>query len=191
MRKLFLISALFLFLNLSAVAQGTPQDTPQDTPKMEAFGGYSYVRASVVGDGFNFHGGSGSFAFNPSHWWGLVGDVGGYHNSDFGVSTNLITYLFGPRFSARGHSRLTPFAQALFGGAHVNASFIGIGNSENAFAMALGGGIDARVTHSFAFRVIQAEYLFTKFTDGLNNRQNNARISIGIVYRWGGGESNK
>lgn len=189
MRKLFLISALFLFLSLSAVAQDT-QGT-QGTPKMEVFGGYSYLRANVVGTGFNFNGGSGSFAFNPSHWWGLVADVGGYHNSDFGVSTNLITYLFGPKFTARGNSRLTPFAQALFGAAHVNASFIGLSNSDNAFAMALGGGIDARITHSFAFRVIQAEYLFTKFTDGLNNRQNNARISIGIVYRWGGGESNK
>lgn len=183
MRKLFWTSALFLVLSLAAAAQ--------DAPRAEVFGGYSYLRANVADTGFNFNGGSGSIAFNPSHWWGIVGDVGDYRNGDFGISTNLVTYLFGPRFSYRSGGRVTPFAQALFGGAHVNASFIGISSSENAFAMALGGGFDARITHRFAFRIIQAEYLLTKFNDGLNNRQNNARVSTGIVFHWGGGSNNK
>ncbi|HEY6252349.1 MAG TPA: outer membrane beta-barrel protein [Candidatus Angelobacter sp.] len=179
MRKSLLIAALFLVLSISAVAQ--------DSPKAEVFGGYSYLRVSVVGTGFNFNGGSGSIAFNPSHWWGFVADVGGYHNTSFGASTNLISYLFGPKFSYRSNGRLTPFAQALFGGAHENTSFIGISGSQNAFAAALGGGIDAKFGHHFAFRLIQAEYVLTKFNDGVNNRQNNARISTGLVYRWGGG----
>jgi len=178
MRKSVWISTLFLIVSISAAAQ--------DYPKADVFGGYSFLRANVVGTGFNFNGASGSIAFNPSHWWGLVGDVGGYHNSSFGVSTNLITYLFGPRFSYRSTARITPFAQALFGAAHVNASFIGINASENGFATALGGGLDARVTHRFAFRIVQAEYLLTKFTDGVNNRQNSIRVSTGVVYHWGG-----
>jgi hypothetical protein len=35
-----------------------------------------------------------------------------------------------------------------------------------------------------AIRVVQAEYLLTKFYDGLSNRQNNARISAGVVFHF-------
>lgn len=182
MRKLVCVSALFLCLSISAVAQ--------DYSKAEVFGGYSYVRANFVGTGFNFNGGSGSFAFNLGHWWGVVADAGAYHNKNFGVSTTIISYLFGPRFSYHGAGRAIPFAQVLFGGARADTSFIGVSGTENAFALAAGGGIDARVTRHFAFRVAQAEYLMTKFNDGLNNRQNNIRVSTGIVYRWGGSTSN-
>lgn len=178
MRKLCLISALFLLLSVSAVAQ--------DYPKAEVFGGYSYVHASVVGNGFNFNGASGSIAFNPNDWFGVVADFGVYHNGDFGVSTNLVSYLFGPKFAYRKMPRVTPYAQVLFGGAHVGASFSGVSGSSNAFALAFGGGIDAKVTPHVAIRVIQAEYLLTKFNDGSNDRQNNVRISAGIVFRWGG-----
>ena len=182
MRKLFLVCGLFLVLSLSATAQ--------EYPRAEVFGGYSYLHTNFVGTGFNFSGASGSIAFNPSHWWGLVGDVGGYHNKDFGVSTTLLTYMFGPRFSYRSNGRVTAFAQALFGAGHVNASFIGISASENAFAAAVGGGIDAKIHSHFAFRVIQAEYLLTRFNDGSNNRQNSVRVSTGLVYRWGSAGSN-
>src|SRR5215471_2386302 len=181
MRKLVWIFGLFLLLTIPAAAQ--------DFPKAEVFGGYSYFHANILGTGFNFHGGSGSIAFNLNHWLAIVGDVGGYHNGDFGISTNVITYLFGPKFSYRRAGRITPFAQALFGAAHENENFIGVTASDNAFAMALGGGLDARVTQHVGIRLIQAEYLLTKFPDGENDRQNNARISAGIVFRWGGGSS--
>ncbi|HEY6347906.1 MAG TPA: outer membrane beta-barrel protein [Candidatus Angelobacter sp.] len=178
MRKLSWIFVLFLVLSISAAAQ--------DYPKAEVFGGYSYVHTSVLGTGFNFNGASGSIAFNPKDWFGIVADFGGYHNGDFGVSTNVITYLFGPKFAYRKNARVTPYFQTLFGGAHVGASFSGLSGSDSAFAMAIGGGIDAKIHPHVAIRVIQAEYLLTKFNDGSNNRQNNARISAGIVFRWGG-----
>jgi hypothetical protein len=58
------------------------------------------------------------------------------------------------------------------------------GSSEDAFATALGGGLDWNATPHIGVRLIQAEYLMTKFTDGLNDRQNNARISAGVVFRF-------
>ena len=180
MRKLACICGLLFLLTMSAAAQ--------DFPKVEVFGGYSYLHTSVLGTGFNFNGASGSVAFNANHWFGIVGDFGGYHNGDFGVSTNAVTYLFGPKFSYRGNERITPYFHVLLGGAHISASFSGLSGSDNAFAMAIGGGIDARIHPHVAIRVIQAEYLLTKFTDGDNDRQNNARISAGIVFRWGGGK---
>jgi opacity protein-like surface antigen len=92
----------------------------------------------------------------------------------------LVTYLFGPKVSMR-RGPVTPFAQALFGGAHLS----GGGISSNGFAMTLGGGVDWNATPHIAIRLVQAEYLMTRFSeiDG-NNQQNNARISTGVVFRW-------
>jgi hypothetical protein len=44
--------------------------------------------------------------------------------------------------------------------------------------------LDWNATPHIGVRLIQAEYLMTKFTDGLNDRQNNARISAGVVFRF-------
>src|SRR5215467_2495500 len=93
MRKLVWLCGLLALISISAVAQ--------DYPKVEVFGGYSYLHTSVVGNGFNFNGGSGSVAYNPNQWFGIVGDFGAYHNGAFGVSTTDVTYLFGPKFTYR------------------------------------------------------------------------------------------
>ena len=53
--------------------------------------------------------------------------------------------------------------------------------SENAFAMALGGGLDYNATSHIGIRLVQAEYLMTRFA---SETQNNARISAGVVFRW-------
>jgi hypothetical protein len=55
--------------------------------------------------------------------------------------------------------------------------------------MTLGGGLDVKVHHHLAIRVIQAEYLMTKFenlTTGTAATQNDMRLSAGIVFRFGG-----
>jgi len=38
------------------------------------------------------------------------------------------------------------------------------------------------MTNHVSIRLIQAEYLYTKFG---STHQNNGRISAGLVYRWG------
>jgi outer membrane protein OmpA-like peptidoglycan-associated protein len=55
--------------------------------------------------------------------------------------------------------------------------------------MTAGGGLDVKVHHHFAIRVIQAEYLLTNFDDlttGKKATQNDMRLSSGIVFRFGG-----
>jgi opacity protein-like surface antigen len=175
MRKAAWLFVLALVLAVPAMAQN-------DHPRAEVFGGYSYVRVSDQGMSTNLNGGSGSIALNVNRWFGIVGDFGGYRFNQSGVSGSVITYMFGPKIAARSNERVTPFVQALFGGAHISA--LGSSAAENAFAMAVGGGIDAKISQHFAIRLIQAEYLLTKFNDGANNRQNNARISAGIVIRF-------
>ena len=56
----------------------------------------------------------------------------------------------------------------------------------NAFATALGGGFDLKLGKHLAWRVVQAEYLLTKFNDGNDNRQDNFRLATGLVFRIGG-----
>jgi opacity protein-like surface antigen/outer membrane protein OmpA-like peptidoglycan-associated protein len=184
------------------------------TPRVEIFLGYSYLRAVptlAAGNRFVWlNGGSTSIAFNFNGYLGLVGDFGGYADSQLrlnGAATpakvadssgSAYTYLFGPRLSFRRHERITPFVQVLFGGVHASDLTIsgcsGAGctplPSENDFAMTAGGGLDVRVHRHIAIRVIQAEYLMTRFQNlstGSNATQNDVRLSAGIVFRFGGG----
>lgn len=184
MRKAWCLFGLVLLLAVSAAAQ--------DNPKADVFLGYSYVRAnpgSTSGiPGFNLNGGSANVAFNATPTFGVVADFGGYHVGNIGgvpASGAIYSYLFGPRISFRG-DRVTPFAQALFGGAHATAGAAGTSATANTFAMALGGGLDVKATEHVAVRLVQAEYLMTRFdvTGTGRTNQNNARISAGIIFRW-------
>jgi len=175
MRKLACLCGLVLALAVSASAQ--------DYPKAEIFGGYSYLHTSIAGTGFSSNGASGSISVNPNNWLGLVGDFGVYHNTTAGVGVNVVSYLFGPKLAYRHSDKLTPYAHFLLGGAHAGTGFGG-GASQNAFALAFGGGFDTKVTPHVAIRLIQADYVLTKF--GTNTHQNSARISAGVVFRWSG-----
>jgi outer membrane protein OmpA-like peptidoglycan-associated protein len=182
-------------------------------PRFELFVGYSYLRAVPELAAGNrlvwMNGGSTSLAFNVNRYLGLVGDFGAYTNSEMrftGASTSTVdvnnanvaafTYLFGPRLSFRRGDRIVPFAQELFGGVHANqVTLTGctvnctLLPSQGSFAMTAGGGLDLRVHRHFAIRLIQAEYVMTRFTSyttGTVGTQNDIRLSSGIVFRFGG-----
>jgi outer membrane immunogenic protein len=167
---------------LSAVAASA-----QDGSKAEVFAGYSYLHSSVSGTTFtaNLNGGSASVTFNATSWLGIVGDFGGYHGGvnslGSGINGEVYTYLFGPKATFHA-GRFTPFVHSLFGGVHASSS--SVYGSESAFAMASGGGIDFDATKHLGLRLVQADYLLTTLNDHENNRQNNARISAGLVFRW-------
>jgi outer membrane protein OmpA-like peptidoglycan-associated protein len=181
-------------------------------PKVELFLGYSYLRAVPALAAGNrlvwMNGGSANIAYNFNRYLGIVADVGAFTNSEIkftgaykatidvdNSNVGVLTYLFGPRLSLRQYSRITPFAQVLFGGVHANQVTISNCTSscillpdESAFAMTAGGGLDLRVHRHFAIRIIQAEYLMTRFQDyttGATVRQNDMRLSSGIVFRFG------
>jgi outer membrane protein OmpA-like peptidoglycan-associated protein len=168
-------------------------------PAVDLFLGYSYIRfntnAGGVKEHSNWQGFTPSVAGNINRWFSLVADFGFYQirNVPNGVKADGYTYLFGPRFSHRGE-RFTPFAHALFGAARITSTvtpppisaFFNRTFSENAFATALGGGLDLNFNKRVSWRMFQAEYLLTKFTDGGNNKQNNFRAATGLVLHFGG-----
>jgi opacity protein-like surface antigen len=179
--------AVFAFL---AVFAGAAQ--AQDHSKVDIFAGYSYLRFNPNTAGassFSTNGGSASIAYNANNWLSGVADFGAYRNGNIlnsGVDGTLSTYLFGPRVSYRHYDRITPYGQVLFGVAHASASIAGVSGSDNAFAMALGGGLDVGVSQHFAIRPVQLDYLLTRFKEGTGNaqNQNNLRVSTGIVFRF-------
>jgi outer membrane protein OmpA-like peptidoglycan-associated protein len=209
---IFLMPAFNLRAQVAPVATQNSSSVNMDTPKAELFVGYSYLQAvPKLADGNRLvwlNGGSASIAYNLNRHWGIVADVGDYTNSEIrfqGASGatftvhdadgGVISYLFGPRLSFR-HDRVTPFVQALFGGVH--ASEITLSGctlnctllpTQNAFAWTGGGGLDVRVHRHLAIRIIQAEYLMTRFQDyssGTTASQNDMRLSAGLVFRFGG-----
>jgi len=105
---------------------------------------------------------------------------------------NLFTYLFGPQ--VKYHGRIQPFAEALFGGAHSNlyaslfrqGHIVGKAPSDNAFTVALGGGVDIPVSKSVSLRPVQFDYLLTTFNNLFSTaHQNNVRFLAGVVVNVG------
>jgi outer membrane protein OmpA-like peptidoglycan-associated protein/opacity protein-like surface antigen len=182
-------------------------------PRAELFLGYSYLRSvPTLAEGNRLewlHGGSTSLAINFNRYLGLVGDFGGFDDSrlrlrgtngnppsEVDSSGTVFTYLGGPRVSFRNYSRVTPFIQALFGG--IYASEVDVSDctgsctllpEEKKFAMTAGGGLDVRIHRHFAIRLIQAEYLMTRFDNSSTEdsaSQNDMRLSSGLVFSFGG-----
>jgi opacity protein-like surface antigen len=186
--KLRVLVSLFAFAFLfGAAAQAQERQT------IDVFAGYSYVRAnpSTSGvDGFSLNGGSASVAYNFNNWLSGVADLGGYNNSNVlgsGVNSTLSTYLFGPRVSIRRFSRVTPFAEVLFGVAHTGSTFLNTTNSQTPFAMTVGGGLDYRLSNHLSLRAAKVDYLLTRFSEvntSEQQTQNNLRVSTGIVFRF-------
>jgi len=199
MKKWFLVlGVLFLFSSVASAQY--------ETPKVEAFGGYQLVHGNYLNTGFTFNGGTGSLSYNPNNWLGIVSDFGGSHwngsGDTAGLDATLFTYLFGPKIAYRTE-KFTPFAQVLFGGAHLSGSLLETcapaarvhpqgcvlvsSGSEDAFAMTIGGGLDWNATKHFGVRLGQFEYAYTRF-NGLGSSggdsQNSLRFSAGVTARW-------
>lgn len=183
-------------------------------PRTELFLGYSYLRAApTFADGnrlVHLNGGDASIAFNLTRSFGLVTDFSGFADSKiavsgpgadpagtFGSKGDAFTFLFGPRFSYRGHERIVPFFQVLAGGVHASevtlTGCVGAAcqvlPAQSSFALTAGGGLDLKVQKHLAIRLVQAEYLMTRLADantGYSTTQNDIRLSAGLVFRFGG-----
>lgn len=167
LRKLSLMLGLFFVISLSAHAQGI-------SDKVELFGGYSYLHLDSAPTG-NLNGWELSGQYKFTDWLGGVADFSGDYGTIGGVSTHFHTFLFGPQVS--WPARVSPFAHVLIGGAHIGVP----GGSDTAFATAIGGGIDTKLNDRFSWRIIQGDYLMTRFG---STTQNNVRVSTGIVFRF-------
>jgi opacity protein-like surface antigen len=192
----------------------------QDYPKVETSPAFMYIRtvpqsstftvpgAVIIAQSINCAGGGGTLAYNVSSVVGIAADLGGckVFSNAYGagntVNGNMFTYLFGPRFTIRSGSAFEPFFEVNFGGVRVSLSCKSSatncvnatgGNtySKNAFALTAGGGFQIKMSKKISLRLVQAEYLYTRFGNNCalpvcsnNNHQNSFRLKSGIVINW-------
>lgn len=195
--KLPVLSFLVAGLAVSAKAQD----------KIELFGGYSFLRASVqvgqfgpLGPGTpcppncgnpptitqhaNLSGWEFSGRYKLLPFLGAVADFNGNYGTLDGASTRIHTFLFGPQVSLP--TKVSPFAHVLIGVAKEsqdvpsNLAFFSLG-SDKSLATAVGVGIDVKVAPLFYVRLIQVDYLRTHL-HGV--AQNQPRASAGIVLHF-------
>ncbi len=178
MKKTLLLMAILMAATLAVSAQ--------DMPRFEMFGGYSYlnVGSSNAGSsqqkGFGLNGWNAQANVNLTSWLGATADFGGSYGSPFAVSIHNYSYMFGPTLSYRAQ-HVVPFAHALFGGGHVSGSKGGVGSSQNAVAMAVGGGLDIPFKGHFGVRVAQVDWMRTQY---FKTNQNNVRVSTGVMFNF-------
>jgi hypothetical protein len=187
----------------------------QEYSKWEIPVDYSYARGNGANiKPFSLNGGGGGIVYNFNRFFGIKGDLQGYGSTQrvftnlvvnplvsttvipqVTASGNLFTYMAGPQLRLPTHT-FKPFAEFLFGGAHTNLYtnlFNEVGSnvrpSNNAFAMAVGGGFDIRITKTISIRPFQMDYLLTRFGNSLipggNHNQNNFRYSAGVNFTFG------
>jgi hypothetical protein len=162
MRKLIGVAALVCIISALGMAQ--------EGPKPEIYGGYQFTST----DG-GWHGSGWDTSANMyiTRWLGGTADFSGVYGSG---SSNLYTYTFGPVVSMRRTS-LSPFAHALFGGAHTATGPF----SNSGMAMMFGGGVDLG-KHRLAFRAVQFDWMVLRFA-GISDK-NNMRVNTGFLYRF-------
>lgn len=175
-----------------------------------------YIPSASQTNNHSLNGGGGTAVVNLNSYLGIKMDLQGYGSmtSNFlippsinfpggangSVSGNLFTYLFGPQIKFRT-PKVQPYAQVLLGGAHSNVyanafsticqpaanacAFTG-SPSSNAFAMAVGGGIDVPITKLVSIRPAEVDYLLTDFSNRFtNSNQNNFRYLGGVTFTFG------
>jgi outer membrane immunogenic protein len=189
-RHLARLAAAMIMLTVAFCGAAYAQQDSSATPRIELSGAYSYMHGrGTDGGSFNLHGASASATYNTNRWLGFVADAGAYRftNLSNGLDSTMYTYLFGPRFSLRSDPHVTVFAHVLIGGGRLTASSGSVSAGENGFVTALGGGLDLPVRHNLAIRVMQVDYLLTRFAraDGSSATQSNIRVSAGIVFHFG------
>lgn len=172
----------------------------QTAPAWEFFGGYSlqrshvreYFKSSPILYTFrdasiNLDGWKASVTENRNRWFGGTLDLSGHYKTPQLLGTTnqerMFAILYGPRIFYR-MPWVVPFAHVLMGAAHADVKVTPAGphDSDFAFAMAAGGGVDLNLGSRAAVRLFQAEYFRTK---ALGTRPDHYRASAGMVFYLG------
>jgi hypothetical protein len=164
-RRLAILLALVFLISISARAQD----------RIQLFGGYSFERYGATPkrhlSGWEL---SGYYKLAP--WVGITADLDAHYGLPSSLDARTLHLMAGPQFTIPFPGRFSPFVHVLGGLGHVRA-----GEARTSVAGAIGGGVDLPLAPLISWRVIQADYLITRF---FNGTQNNIRISSGLVVRF-------
>lgn len=171
--------ALLLILSTAAFAQD------EVTPKVDIFGGYSWMdpggrvgatKLQSIAKGFGVES-----TYNFNKFMGLSLDV----DAHYGDQANVATVAFGPRIKFR-EEHFQPFIEGMVGLHRLSVAGLG---TDNRIGLLAGGGIDIPINKRFAWRLIQADYVyghhnFFPTIPGTQNLQG-ARLRSGLLVNLG------
>lgn len=181
-------------VSASALADGFIMDGPTNNEVALA---YSYVRANAPPGEcgcFSMNGASLSFAkpFGAGNW-AAVFDATAEHASAIsagGYDLTLTVFTVGARYRPWADSRWSPYGQALLGVSHATGTLVqgdtpAAGDASLKFASNVGGGVDYWINDHWSIRVLEADYLFTSYSNRTNDHQNSLRLSVGAAFHFG------
>ena len=172
--------------------EAKPTDPRTQMPTIVAFAGKQ-----------TFNGFNGSGTVYLTEGFGVTGDFSAHFKTNSvadplggNISTHIrvLNVLGGPQYKFRRNSRVAPFVRALAGIANTRSRLevpslnVTETLSSTDFALALGGGVDVRVSERVALRVFQFDYnpIFLSSNNELgfgNTRADNVRFSFGVVFK--------
>ncbi len=175
-------------------ARAQAPDTGHAASEQEVDLAVSYLAARsniTPGQFFWQQGGSVELSAPFYHHFGVAMSITGTEAQNIagtGVDLDMVTTTFGPRYTwSRPSGKVAVFGQGLIGIANAwNSFFPGVAGATtdaNSFALQVGGGIDLRLSHHWAVRPIQADWVRTHFPNATTTVQNNLRLGGGLVFR--------
>ncbi|PYV20581.1 MAG: hypothetical protein DMG27_22680 [Acidobacteria bacterium] len=114
--------------------------------------------ASVNMNGFHV-----SVRENLNSWFGGDLDFSTNYGTEAGFNVNTQSIMYGPVFVYRKRSRVTPFGHVLLGAVRGSDGFVGISKSATKVGVAPGGGVDVKLSDMVSIRLVEADYMMTRF----------------------------
>lgn len=160
-----------------------------ETPALEIGANYDFFRANAPPGAcgcFSMSGGGGTLVFNAPHGISAVADLSGGHAGTVdGTSQNisLFNYVFGPRYSYRNLRHVTPYVEGLVGRSMEISNYAYV-QQATTLAIVGGGGVSMPITKLIGWSA-EADYVYSKLPNAVNDNQSTLRVSTGIFFRFG------
>jgi hypothetical protein len=177
-------------------AQGRKKSrTVLPTPKIQVAIGAAFNRYDApTGYYLNMPGWTASAEYTVRRWVGAQGELSGdYSNRAYVGFTSVHEALVGPQFFPLRRRKFTPWGHVLVGEGYYRESVPAFGgfpakvNGDFAFSWEGGLGIDMHYKKRWSFRVLEFDYVSTKFYTNHPNTPGQAdyRVQVGAVYSIG------
>ncbi|MCL2659105.1 MAG: OmpA family protein [Acidobacteriaceae bacterium] len=191
--KWIVASVLVAGSSVTAFSQALPASTGVKAPSPDLSVMYSTMHTNGNVGTSNcvwMSGGTAQVSVPVMRNFAVVGEVGAEAISKMPDSNRGLSLLSGRggfRIPLSNHTMYQPFGQALFGviRGYNTSTYPDGSKSKSAFSTVLGGGLDLAVSRSIWIRAAEVDYHFSQLPNGNGDRQNELRISGGVVFRFG------